>query len=300
MMLERKSQIENLKREFPNLRSWGFRPVLFTLPISGFFGDSSCLLEITIPRKYPKQRVSFKLLNPIPHKWSKFDAIECPDSLYGKPIVDAIWAIVSNFNDYEKYCRGNAVELKISKEQPKMGILEQYGKGTDPKNEIHENILKAINSPPKGPIRRIINATDNEIDHMLKSDDAIRTIIYNTDEINDVLIQVKRTLLKNEEAVNNILQSLNKRESLTASVRETIDLIKKTGYSNINNSIASKSGIIDKIQAEVEKLSVQVSENEKMIESGHLHYENTRDRLLELRGKINRLSVLHISISNSC
>lgn len=193
-MLERKGQIENLKREFPNLKSWGLRPVIFTLPISSFFGESSCLLEINIPRKYPKERVSFKLVNPIPHKWSKWDAIDCPNALYEKPITDIIWAIVTNFYDYEKYCSGSAAEPTtpevVSKENSKKTTPEKSREDTKQRNEIHNSVLKVMNNPPKGPIFEIINATDEEVDKMLKDEDATRTLIYNTEEVYISVINV--------------------------------------------------------------------------------------------------------------
>lgn len=116
----------------------------------------------------------------------------------------------------------------------------------------------------------------------------------------NVLAEAKKILSNNEEILSSILQSLKTRESLTNSIKDTIELIKKNDYPNLNKSASPKSGILNKIRVEIEKLLAQVSESEKMVESGSLQYEDARDGLFELHGRINRLFTLHISISNSC
>ncbi|UKK02247.2 hypothetical protein MACK_001603 [Theileria orientalis] len=288
---DRSAQILLLKEEFPKLRSWGFRPTVFGIPISCFFGRSKCVLEMTIPREYPAQKVSFKLLNPIPHKWAQGNIIRCPNELYEKPLVDIVWEVVSNFEDYEKYVSGKRFH------EDDTGSQEKY---VEAFTKLKQDIVHGLNNSPQEAIAHVNSLGEERVKEALQSDTEIYRLIYKCESISDVVNETKMRLDENEKTVSNYLRNIRKKKNLFTDIFDSLDYIKKFyNEYGLDFKSNSKKTVRKALKKDIADLEEKIKLKKESLVGGKRKYEQVKDELYNCYNNLNLLYALNIALKSS-
>ncbi|XP_952511.1 transcriptional regulator, putative [Theileria annulata] len=280
------AQILLLKEEFP--RAKAFRSTVFTLPLKSIFGRSKCILEITIPKEYPIERVSFRMLNPVPHYWSDGDLIRYPKELYEKPLVDVVWGVVSKFVDYDKYVSGK----RLHEDEGEKKLVESF-------NKLKQNIVHALNNPPKTAITHLNSMSDDRVREVLESDSELFKLIFKCETLSEVVKLTKKRLNEGEERLSTSIRNMKKTENIFSDLEENIKYIKQisTGHT-FNFSLDAKKTIGKTLKTEIEKLRKRIKNTKESVRSGKKRYKEVKDDLFELFKRANLLNILYLSLEN--
>eukprot|EP00375_Theileria_parva_P002097 XP_764774.1 hypothetical protein [Theileria parva strain Muguga] len=225
------------------------------------------------------------MLNPVPHYWSDGDSIRCPRELYDKPLVDVVWGVVSKFVDYDKYVSGK----RIHEDEGERKLVDSF-------NKLKQNIVHALNNPPKNALD---NVNSMRVREVLGSDSELFKLIFKCQTMTEVVNLTKKRLNEGEEQLSTSIRNIKKTENILSDLEENINYIKKISTGTIFNfSLDSKKTVAKVLKTEIEDLSKRIKVVKETVHSGKKRYKEVKDDIFNLFKRRNLLKALYLSLEN--
>nr|PVC50143.1 hypothetical protein MACL_00002482 [Theileria orientalis] len=215
----------------------------------------------------------------------------CPNELYEKPLVDVVWEVVSNFEDYDKYMSGKRLHEDDTGQQDK--YVESFTK-------LKQDIVHGLNNAPHEAIPQVNSLGEERVKEALKSDTEVYRLIYKCKSISEVVNEIKMRLDENEKTVSNYLRDIRKKENILTDIFDSLDYIKKfyNEYGLDFNS-NSKKMVRKALKKDIADLEEKIKLKKELLLGGQRKYEQVKDELYNCYNNLNLLYALNIALKTS-